>query len=362
MKIVFTSTKSAARTAKRLRDILADISPLPTSFHFKDATAFVLGYDDWTAFEETAQSPDAKQTDLDERCSAEDLTLRRAYQANRLEEYARQRGIAVDGPSIIAQWKPSAARPQENTDSFVNAEKMRAEGRPTACLELVGHLERLGREPTLGEVEYIIDSLRSFVPPDRDGKVPTAARLTDRFDWMETFAGPIAVALVNQKEAPEAQLGFRLLAALTANGGVYAKFSLAHALFNGWGCVEDHHRARSLITEILGKLDAGELNLQQPSTYARLYSMAADQWMHGWGGPRDKAKAFELYRLSAHAGDGRSALIVAWFLMDQPTDLEANEYAGVVPSDQVLAERYFLVAVDAGYNPYTKQFDKVEVA
>lgn len=362
MKIAFTSTNSAARTAKRLRDILADISPLPPSFHFKDGTAFVLGHDDWAAFEVHVQSSSAKPTELDEGCTAEDLASRRAYQANRLEEYARRHGITVDGPLIIAQWKPSAARPQQNTEGFVNAEEMRADGRTHACFALARHLVLTGRAPTLDEVESIIETMPSFIAPDQNGKVALTTPLANRFDLMVTYVGQIAVRLVNKKAGPEAQAGFRLFAAAVALGSVDAKLSLANALHNGWGCEEDPHRARSLVTELIGKVDRGEHDLLQPSTYARLYSMAADQWMHGWGGPRDKAKAFELYRLAAHAGDGRSALLVAWFLMDQPADLEANEFAGVVPSDQALSNLYFHVAVDAGYNPYTKQFDKVEVA
>lgn len=342
MKIVYKNTKMADRTASRLPRFLPDISPLPPEFHLKDATAFVLGHDNLAAFKE-ACFPEAKLSALDEDCNPETLAKRRAYQAQRLDEFCARLGLVVDGPKVIDAWRPSARHPQENTTDIVLVEKQRAEGRPKRCLFLLMELEASGRTPVPEEVDFITGSFRSCRGVN--------------LELVETFAAPLAIRLINKKEGAEPPIGFRILEALVAAGCEYAMASLAKALHHGWGGGENYHRARSLVSAVLAKVDRGELDFLEPVSYAELYSLGAKLWMHGLGGAIDRKKAYELYVSAANMGHGPSSLIVSWFLTPPRPEDEPSVYTGVVEPNFLLAAAYFLQAERAGYNRVTKQFN-----
>lgn len=347
MKIVFKTPTHAARAAARLPAALAKIFPIPPEFHFKNCAGFVLGHDTWDAFKHSC-GPEAVLSLRDEECTPDALGKRRAFQASRLEEFVGRYGLSLDGAKFVDAWRPSAGRPQEKTEAFVNAETMRAEGRPQHCLALLKALELSGRTPSPAEVDYLIESFRSCEGRD--------------LELVETYAAPLAIRLVNRKEGSEPEQGFKILEALVANGCRYSMVSLAKAAHHGWGREEDSQRARALAISVLARVDRGELDFLEPASYAELFTLVADLWMRGEGGPRDRVKAFELYRRAANMGNGRSALFMSWFLMPFSPGQGADEYAGVVKSNAPLALAYYHQAEQCGYNPATKQFDQVQVA
>lgn len=342
MKIVCKNTKLADRAASRLPRFLADISPLPPEFRLKDATAFVLGHEDLAAYKK-ACFPEAKLTSLDEDCTPEDLAERRAYQAQRFEEFCGRFGLTVDAAKVINAWRPSAGHPQEDTANIMLVEQQRAEGRPMRCLFLLMELEAFKRVPAPAEVDFLTGSFRSCQGVN--------------LDLVETYAAPLAIRLINLKVGVEPQIGFRILEALVAAGCQYAMASLATALEHGWGCGENYHRARSLVSAVLAKVDGGELDFLEPVSFAELYSIGAKLWMHGLGGAVDRLKAFELYLRAADMGHGPSALFVCFFLTPMREGEEPSIYTGVVEPNFELAAAYFLQAEHAGYNRVTKQFD-----
>ncbi|ADP20054.1 MULTISPECIES: SEL1-like repeat protein [Achromobacter] len=210
-------------------------------------------------------------------------------------------------------------------------------------LKLLRNLEQSGRVPTLGETDSIVDSFSSYP--------------SEQLELIETYAGALAVRLINMKRGLPPQQGVRILEALVANGCQFSKLSLAHALFNGWGCDEDSARARSLVAELLALVRSGKVDFLEPASYAELYSLGAKLSMQAG----DRRQAFELYRSAAAEGHGPSALILVSFLMPRPAGDAPDEFSGVVEPNLKLAEAYYLQAMRAGYNPATQQFNPQEV-
>lgn len=208
---------------------------------------------------------------------------------------------------------------------------------------LLQQLEDSQRIPTDAEVDHIIESLGDCTPK--------------QLELIETYAAPLATRLINKKEGLFPPQGFRILEALVSLGCEHSKLSLAHALFNGWGCSKDDDRARTLVTYLLAKVRSGDLDFLEPGSFAELYSLGAKLTMQAG----DRRKAFELYRQAADVGHGPSALIVSSFLLPLPAGHAVDEFAGVVEPDVKLAEQYFSLAIRAGYSPTTKQFNSREV-
>ncbi|MDH0682946.1 hypothetical protein [Achromobacter animicus] len=245
--------------------------------------------------------------------------------------------LIVDGHLANGSKSDLGSDPDDFADLIAAGDSSQTEQLRT--YQLLKHLEQSGRVPTLGETDSIADSIDGYPP--------------DQLELIETYAAPLAVRLVNLKEGLPPQQGVRILERLVANGCQISKLSLAHALFNGWGCDEDSGRARSLVTELLTLVRSGQLDLLEPVSYAELYSLGAKLSMR----TGDRRQAFDLYRSAADVGHGPSALILVSFLMPPPAGQAPDEFSGVVVPNLKLAQTYYLQAERAGYNPVTQQFD-----
>lgn len=245
--------------------------------------------------------------------------------------------LAVDG--LVADGiKPDlGSDPDDFADLIATGDSSQAD--QVRAFKLLKHLQRSGRVPTLGETDSIVYSFSNYPP--------------EQLELIETYAGVLAVRLVNMKEGLPPQQGVRILEGLVANGCQISKLSLAHALFNGWGIDEDSVRARSLVTELLAMVRLGQVDLLEPVSYAELYSLGAKLAMRAG----DRRQAFDLYRSAADVGHGPSALILVSFLMPPPAGHAPDEFSGVVEPNLKLAEAYYLQAERAGYNPATQQFN-----
>lgn len=348
MRLKFKNPKLLTRAAKRLPQILTGIVPDGVDFHFKNATAYVAGYRDWQellrlGIDESLGT--SELSPLDEACDPETLTRRRQYQASRLVTFCEPLGI-VPGDSSLAlvdTWRPSAGRPQEQTETFNEQQRLLDEGEDARCLGIIRDVERSRRTPSKVEIDIIIRGLRLF--KGREAEL------------VMTFVGPLATRLVNQQVEPAAGYGVRLLEALVANGFPYPVVSLAKALRNGWGTPEDHPRAWSLVSKAL-KADTNDPELFiEDSAYIELYRLGGFLLMHGTNCRHDRAHAFDLYQKAAERGDGPAALTLTQFYMPEP-DTGPDEYSGVMAPDPAKAEFWFKCALLAGYDSRTKSFPK----
>lgn len=347
MRLTFKSIKPLQRASKRLPSYLADIVSSDVDFHFKNATAYIAGYSDWDEFVACGVSPNFSEAELslfDEDCDAETLAHRREYQAARLASFCQDRGLHL-GPAsldVVETWRPSAGRPQEETQSFTERERLLAEGEDMRCRQLLHRLETNNQIPDDVEVDSIIRGLRLLRGVE--------AELT------MTYVGILATRLVNLQVNPAACYGVRLLEALVANGFSYPEVSLAKALRNGWGTVEDHPRALSLAKKALDKATASDERFYEPSANIELYRLSAFLFLHGTKCAREPERALALYLKATEMGDGPSALAAMQFYMPLPEGQPLDEFCGVVPPDIETACRLFQCALDAGYDPETKLF------
>lgn len=348
MKLKFKHSKLLGRASKRLVQILNGTISDSANFHFKNATAYVVGYRDWNEFLQLGVDENMEACDLselDEDCDPETLARRRKYQAARLSEFCESYGIELNNTSLalIDIWRPSAGRPQEETEAFNDRGRLLEEGQAERCWFILEDVERHKRIPTKVEVDMIIRGLRLFSGPAAE--------------YLMTYIGPLATRLVNCQIEPAAGYGVRLLEALVANGFPYPVVSLARALRNGWGTPADHPRALSLLNKAL-KDDKKDSQLYiEASAYIELYSLMGFLLNSGTGCARDRTRALEFYTRAAKLGDGPAALIVAQFYMPEPLT-GPDEFSGVVSPNREKAEHWFFCALNAGYNPVTKSFAK----
>lgn len=346
MRLKFKNSKLLVRASKRLVQILNDIVPDGVDFHFKNATAYVAGYRDWEELLRLGVDENmaiGELSVLDEGCDPGTLTLRREYQAARLSRFCELYDVVLGNASLalVNAWRPSAGRPQEETEAFNDRDRLMDEGEAERCWRILHDVERHHRIPAKDEVETIIRGLRLF-----SGEAA---------EYVMTYIGPLAARLVNRQIEPAAGYGVRLLEALVANGFPYPVVSLARALRNGWGTPEDHPRAWSLLSKALqDDMEDQQLYIER-SSYVEMYSLAGFLLMHGTNCRHDRARALELYTRASELGDGPAALFVTQFYMPLPAT-GPDEYWGVVPPNQAKAEYWFMRAIQAGYNPHSKSF------
>lgn len=276
MRLKFKKTKLLVRASKRLVQVLNGVVPDGANFHFKNATAYVAGYRDWEELLRLGvdeQMAAGELSVLDENCDPESLTRRRDYQAGRLSMFCKAHGFGLGNSSLalINAWRPSAGRPQEETEAFNDRDRLMEEGEADRCWEILHDVELHQRIPTQGEVDTIIRGLRLF---------------TDRTaEYVMTWIGPLATRLVNRQIEPAAGYGVRLLEALVANGFPYPVVSLARALRNGWGTPEDHPRAWSLLSKALQD-DKNDSQLYiERSAYIELYRLAGCCFLSAFSSP-----------------------------------------------------------------------------
>lgn len=346
MRLKFKNPKLLVRASKRLVQVLKGIVPNGANLHFKDATAYVAGYRDWDELLRLGvdeQMAAGELSVLDENCDPESLTSRRDYQASRLSMFCEAHSFVLGNSALalINAWRPSAGRPQEETEVFNDRDRLIEDGEADRCWQILHDVELHQRIPTKDEVDTIIRGLRLFT----DGTA----------EYVMTWIGPLATRLVNRQIEPAAGYGVRLLEALVANGFPYPVVSLARALRNGWGTPEDHPRALSLLSKALQD-DKNDSQLYiERSAYIELYRLAGFLLLQGTNCRHDRARALDLYKRAAELGDGPAALLVTQFYMPMPAT-GPDEFWGVVSPSREKAEHWFRRALRAGYNPQTQSF------
>lgn len=119
MRVLFSSLSIPTRSAKRLKSLFSVKDSLVRQW-----TAEVWGYRDWHELRQCANA--VNPSPLDEECSPKELEERHAYQIERLSACLKRSNYALDAETVIALWRPTAARPQEKpVDRRAFVDKMR---------------------------------------------------------------------------------------------------------------------------------------------------------------------------------------------------------------------------------------------
>ena len=344
MKFILKCDKLLTRRAKRLQKLLQETvsSPVPKSFNFKDATVYVLGYDDLRTWRSSTQSAN-ECSPWDEKCTEAERTARKSRQASRLTDYATRFEVHVeDMEGLIDQWQPTASRDQHPAFSLDKIESMRAAGIPQQAFELLVHLENSGEDPTVEALDLFRGGIKS-------SEAASNMALT-------LYMGPLAVRLVNQNTGQAAQFGVALLELLSETSNIlFPKVHLAIALKHGWGVAQNLERARSLCSLIRKTLTADEDVFSSDAGHVEFLMLQGRLHVHS-SLLQERQLAFQSFREAADLGSGQAALMVAHYLHPwQPGD-EPDMFSGVVPHDAANSQRYFELALQSGYDPQTKTF------
>lgn len=344
MKFTLKSETLLKLRAKRLRELLQEIvsTPVPQSFNFKDATAFVLGYDDFRVWRASTHSAN-EASPWDEQCTEAERTARKGFLASRLTDYALRFDVQVeDMEGLIDKWQPTASRAQHPAFSLDEIEGMRVAGIPQRAFELLVHFEDSGEEPT-AEALYLFR--RGIKSCEAAGN--TALTL---------YMGPLAVRLVNQKSGQAAQFGVALLELLSeASNILFPKVHLAIALQHGLGVAQNLERAKSLCNLIRKSHTAGEDVFSSDAGHVEFLMLQGK--LHGHSSLlQERQLAFQSFREAADLGSGQAALMVAQYLYPLRPGDEPDMFSGVVPHDIVSSKRYLELALQSGFDPQTKTF------
>lgn len=341
---VFRSESLFTQAKKRIARILEERYKVPASFNYKDATVFVLGHDDLGTYKSACRQPaDEAACRRDEELSIDELDKRRFHQAARLQEFAARHNLEVDAMAVVEAWRPTAARPQEDTRALIEAPRARERGVQGRLLILLIELDLSGRDPAPAELTFILNS----IPACDDNELFV----------VEAYAGPVAVRLCNRRGAA-AQSGIEILEVMFARRAGLSGLSLARALVNGWGRKRepDLRRARSILKCVEQMVSARDLRLLTAEGHIELYATLAHLVFTGAGGERDPLQACELFERAAHWGHGPSALEAFRFYFPGDPPEGPDQYSGVKEPNESLARYYFALAVHLGYDPKAKVF------
>jgi hypothetical protein len=274
--IRFPSAAVPLRAFRRLMQLL----PL-TEFRAKRATAMVLGYRKWDELLEAVA--DAPRPEVDERCDAAKLALRRKSQAQRLVTL----GLDLNGVSpleLLARWQPSASLPHG---------PLRVG--PTAAEYSGSKEEDFFRTTVVRLLENESLSVEPFEAALLEGLYASRD-----LDWVE-FVAQIGSSLVDGKRPGPKALGRRLLEAANLRGEPRAVGNLALSLQLGDGGPQNAKRAADLLEQLA---DADWIaRAMKALAQSRLGSVYA----HGEGRNIDALHALTLWESAALAGDTYAA-------------------------------------------------------
>lgn len=318
MRIYFSNIKLPKRAADRFQSLLGD-SPINFA---RDATSFVLGYSDWNELRNyIGKYP---ETPRDELCTHDELTARRTYQQARLTEFMALRHAGEPPEEIVWIWQPSAAKPQQDAESFLSAPKWRAEGNEFKLLALLKKLERRGSTPSIDEQAFILDGLTNSSPV-----------ISEVFT---TYTGPLAAWMVNDGDDAAQGVGMRFLERMIPSGDMYARVSLAKALVRGKGGKVDLKRAMDLLNSVI------DPKFLHPNSYIELYTLIAELCLKKGTHFYEPTRALHMLEQAAAHGDGESAWYAALFYDDVPVE----DWGGHVPPDPVKALELYRLALRQG--------------
>jgi len=292
----------------------------------RDITAFVLGYSCWTELRNHINKE--PETRRDEECSPEELAERRRYQQARLTEYLLHHGAGMPPEDFIGIWQPSAARPQQNAESFVRAEEWRRAGNETKLLFLMDDLLLRERLPNVVEQAFLLDGI-------------TNAR-SELSDEITSSAGPIAIRLIEHGDEMEQGAGMRLFERMIATGDPYARVSLAKTLVHyKQGGPANRKRAMDLLNSVENE------TFLHPHSYIEMYTTIAELCLEKGAPFYDPPRALRMLTKAAERGHGESAWYAALFYDDDDDDA-FRDWRGHVPVDPVRALDLYCYAMGLG--------------
>jgi hypothetical protein len=327
------------RISKRLKVVFEEMrEPVPKGFHFKDAAAITLGYKNHkeclSAAQSSKNSPKRMAVPRDEELSSEDLAARRLSQAVAFRSYCDKFGLELPAEEIIAEWRPTSARPMAETVTQDDISRLQEKGLPQDIQDLLTAIER-------GQIELDETHIKA---------VRLAIKSSNGFlkQWMPLSAGTIAARAVNSDNAQKNELGISLLELLVEIGFTACCFHLAQALNNRAGCADDKPRARRLLIKVKKALDNGEEVFVAPSELKRFYSRA------GWFLLQSEKKshknlAVQCLKKGVELNCPRSALTL--FHVYSPSIDDPIFLLPDVPKISLKAERFWEIAISNGYNP-----------
>lgn len=342
MTSLISSHQLFTRTSKRLKRVLPSYldanDPFPHEVNFKDATAFVLGHENFHAHNKAVSQANGKITPRDEDLTRVQLCERRDEQAHRLAAFLATFGVQIDCKSLIDEWRPTSVRPLRPTLTTDDIANKRNNGVPQKALQNLVRFAESGEIPSPDELVLIYNALRCSTGLAKE--------------WLSGHIGPIAADLANMKTGEAARVGFELLEMLVETGFTFAQAQLAQLVFNGWGTTKDMRRARALCEKTDKALADGEiiftLNVSEIDFLVLKYKI----WS-ATGTPEDSCSALEFLKQAVAIGSAKAALLVAHHYF--PDDIDSG-CPRIVEPDFAKVEQYMQLAIDLGYSPEKKGF------
>lgn len=332
------------RVSQRLEFILtAKYGSLPKKLNFQNATAITLGFKNrqecLSSLNAIKNSAKRMVVPRDEELSSEDLAARRLSQAVAFRSYCDTLGLQLPAEEIIAEWRPTSARPVAETITQDDIKHHQQKGLPQDIQDLLTAIE-------LGQIELDETHIKA---------VRLAIKSSNGFlkEWMPLSVGTIAARAVNSDDAQKNGLGIFLLELLVEIGFTASNFHLAQALQNRADSADDKPRARRLLHKVKRALDDGKKVFIDPSELKRFYSRAGCFLLQSEK-KSDKNLAFQCLKKGAKLNCPRSALTLFHVyspFIDDPIFLLPG-----VQKSRSQAEHFFQVAIDNGYNPEHDSF------
>lgn len=326
------------RVCKRLETILTEkYGSIPKGLNFQDATAITLGYKNrqecLSSLNAIKNSAKRMVVPRDEELSPEDLAARRLSQAVAFRSYCDTLGLQLPAEEIIAEWRPTAARPMAETITQDDIKRHQQKGLPQEIQDLLNAIE-------LGQIELEETHIKT---------VRQAIKSSNGFlkQWMPLSAGIIAARAVNSDDTQKNALGISLFELLVEIGFTASIFHLTQALNNRTNDERSKLRARLLLIKIKEALDNGEKVFDNHLELKRFYSRA------GWFLLQseinfDKARAFECLKKGVELCCPRSALTLSFVYspyIDDPIFLVPG-----VQKSRSQRVHFLQVAIANGYN------------
>lgn len=349
MFFTFTNPKHFSRVSKRLEEILPKLCPgtIPSRFRYVDALAVTLGFNNYPHYQQFVSSKN-EQFSLDDRrdesLSTAELDARRAKQAENLAQYLKKFGLNLPAETLIAQWRPTAARPQYETLTTDHIEQHQEEGLAKRVQTMLTAIE-------LGQLSLAEENLKDIHAALKSG----AGFLKD---WMPLSVGTIAVSLAESSGTRKKDLAIKLFELLVEIGFTPANFHLAQALTSRLGADSEEDKARiyQLHLRVKKALDDGEKVFESPLELGRYYTCAGLTLLESTKSP-NKTAAFELFLKGAEMGCPKSAYALSLIYSDRVSNEEkALFHCEEIAKDRKKEKEYYQLAIKNGYDPISDTF------
>lgn len=321
MRITFKNLSVPTRAAKRLKALA-----LQSEHPAREITARVLGYANWHELHH-AVGQGTEFSVLDEDLSDEDFDARRLYQISKLGPCLKEANFPMEPELLLAVWRPSSARPQQDASRVLSAEDWAASGGDEKLWTLVSTLDKHPR-PHASTVEAAL--LRGISS-------------TSSHKLMEACRGAACVyeALADREERA---VGRQMLQVLASKRHYRSMYSLGASLLNE-DSVANAMWTSNILREVIEAPDA-------PDDIKEKSSTAVDKAMLDEAISRRQRAESSIEGLRHFADEGHSAIALHIGQFYDPTlelefagDLTAS---GVQPRDFDQALKYYRIAAAKG--------------